>query len=164
MLVNTCNRLQTILFDYKPNKTLMSLHLWVVINFFQTVQYRTSKFIIMYSLNNSVTLIGNVGQDIELKTLESGAKYVKASVATNSYYKDKNGEKVTKVTWHPVIAWNRQAEIMEKILRKGSRIMLQGELNHDSYKTKDGETRYYSEVRIHNFTSLTPKAETALPF
>ena len=100
---------------------------------------------------------------MEIRTLESGAKVAKTTIATHKYYKDKNGEKVEKTDWHPVVAWNQTAELMEKLLKKGSRVIAQGELNHDSYKTKDGETRYFSQVKIHNFTNFTAKTE-ALPF
>lgn len=117
----------------------------------------------MSTLNNSVTLIGNLGKDIEITNLPSGAVVGKTSLATNKFYMDKNGEKVQKVEWHPIVVWNKTAELMEKICKKGNRVMVKGELNHDSYKNKDGEMRYSTQVKIFEFQNFTPKDEK-LPF
>ena len=117
----------------------------------------------MYTFNNSITLIGNLGKDVEMTTLASGATVAKLSVVTSSFYKDKNGEKVVKTEWHPCEAWNRTAENMAKFLKKGTKVIVRGELNHDSYKTKEGDTRYFSKVKVHEFQSLSLKEEK-LPF
>ncbi len=122
-----------------------------------------TKKIIMNALNNSVTLIGFLGTDVDYSILPSGTKLAKTVIATNSYYKDKNGEKVQKTEWHPVVAWNKTAELMSQLLKKGSQVLIQGQLNHDSYKTKDGEMKYYTQVKINEFKNFTQKDEN-LPF
>ncbi len=117
----------------------------------------------MNALNNSVTLIGYLGTDVQITELSSGVKIGKTSIATNSVYKDKNGEKVQKTEWHPIIAWNGTAEKMSKFLKKGSHVLVQGQLNQESYKTKTGETKYSTQVKVNNFKNFSTKDE-ALPF
>ncbi len=117
----------------------------------------------MYSLTNSVTLIGNLGNDVELTTFDSGAIKARASIATHSVYKDKNGERIEKTQWHPIVAWNKTAELMGKILKKGSRVIVQGELVHENYKNKEGEVKYVSNVKVREFKNFTSKEEN-LPF
>lgn len=117
----------------------------------------------MYNLNNSVTLVGNLGRDIEMKTLESGSKVASTSIATNHTYTNAKGEKVQDVEWHNVVAWNKTAELMERLLKKGSKVILQGSLKNETYKSKDGEIRYATKVRIFEFQKLSPKEE-AMPF
>lgn len=117
----------------------------------------------MYNLNNSVTLIGNLGRDIEIKTLESGSKVANTSVATNRIYTNTKGERVQEVEWHNIVAWNKTAELMEQLLKKGSKVLVKGSLHNDAYKNKEGEMRYSTKVRINAFHKLTPKEE-AMPF
>ena len=70
----------------------------------------------MNTLRNKVQLIGNLGNDPEIITLESGKKLAKFSIATNESYKNSLGEKITDTQWHNVVAWNKTAEIIEKYL------------------------------------------------
>ena len=74
----------------------------------------------MNALRNKVQLIGNLGMDPEVKSLDGGKKLAKMSIATNEIYKNANGEKVTETQWHNLIAWGKTAEIVEKFLKKGS--------------------------------------------
>jgi single-strand DNA-binding protein len=117
----------------------------------------------MNNLSNSVTLVGNLGRDVEVTTLDSGAKVANTSIATNRNYTNSSGEKVQEVEWHNVVAWNKTAELMERLLKKGNRVMLQGALKNETYKTKEGEIRYATKVRINEFQKLTLKEE-AMPF
>ncbi|MDG1111582.1 MAG: single-stranded DNA-binding protein, partial [Polaribacter sp.] len=82
----------------------------------------------MNTLRNKVQLIGNLGNDPEIITLESGKKLAKFSIATNESYKNAMGEKVTDTQWHNVIAWNKTAEIIEKYVIKGNEIAIEGKL------------------------------------
>jgi len=118
----------------------------------------------MYDLNNTVQLVGNLGRDIEMKTLESGSKLAQTSIATNRTYTNEKGEKVQEVQWHNIVAWNKTAELMDRLLKKGSHVIIQGSLKNDSYKNKDGEVRYATQVRINGFQKLSPKEEEAMPF
>ncbi|GLR16864.1 single-stranded DNA-binding protein [Portibacter lacus] len=122
----------------------------------------------MYNLNNSVRLTGHLGKDIEFITLESGAKIAKTTIATNSFYTNKQGEKIQEVEWHNIVAWNKTAELMQRFLKKGSKVTVEGMLKNESYKNKDGEMKYFTNVKINNFNNLTPKEEEvkaeAMPF
>ena len=117
----------------------------------------------MYNLSNSVTLMGNLGQDVEVTNFDNGNKLAKTSIAINRSYTNSKGEKVQEVDWHNLIAWNKTAELMERLLKKGSRVMVQGALKHETYKTKAGEIRYSTKVSINGFQNLSPKEE-GVPF
>ena len=103
----------------------------------------------MNTLRNKVQLIGNLGNDPEIITLESGKKLAKFSLATNENYKDANGEKQTKTDWHNIVAWNKTADIIEKYVTKGKEIAIDGKLTNRSYETKEGEKRYITEVVVN---------------
>lgn len=100
----------------------------------------------MNALRNKVQLIGNLGNDPEIVTLESGKKLAKMSLATNETYKNDQGEKVTETQWHHVIAWGKSAEIIEKYLTKGKEVAVEGKLTYRSYEDKNGEKKYFTEV------------------
>ncbi|MFN2262085.1 MAG: single-stranded DNA-binding protein [Psychroflexus sp.] len=110
----------------------------------------------MSTLKNSVQLMGNVGQTPEVINLESGKKLVKFSLATNEYYNNNEGEKVTNTYWHNIVAWGKTAEIIEKYVDKGREIIVQGKLTPRSYEDKNGEKRYITEVNC-NEVVLTSK-------
>ena len=93
----------------------------------------------MSTLRNKVQLIGNLGKDPEIITLENGSKLAKFSLATNENYKDKNGEKQSKTEWHNLIAWNKTAELIEKYVTKGKEIAIEGKLSNKSYEDKEGQ-------------------------
>ena len=111
----------------------------------------------MNALKNKVQLIGNLGNDPEILTLESGKKLAKFSIATNETYKNANGEKVTDTQWHNVVAWNKTAEIIEQYVSKGSELLVEGKLTSRSYETKEGEKRYITEVVCNEFLMLGGK-------
>ena len=102
----------------------------------------------MNSLRNKVQLIGNLGNDPEITTLESGKKLAKFSLATNESYKDASGQKVDNVQWHNLVAWNKTADIIEKYVTKGKEVAIEGKLTSRSYETKEGEKRYVTEVVV----------------
>ncbi len=108
----------------------------------------------MNALKNKVQLIGNLGQDPEVLTLDSGAKLAKFSLATNETYRNGKGEKVTETQWHNIVAWGKIAEIVENFLSKGREVAVEGKLIHRSYETKEGEKRYVSEVRCSEVLML----------
>ncbi len=100
----------------------------------------------MKTLRNTVQLIGHVGQEPEIKTLEGGRKMANITIATNEvYYKD-NGDKVENTEWHRVVAWGKTAEIIEKYVVKGKEIAVEGKLTHRSYDDKNGDKRFITEV------------------
>jgi single-strand DNA-binding protein len=111
----------------------------------------------MNSLRNKVQLIGNLGNDPEIITLESGKKLAKFSLATNESYKDASGQKVDNVQWHNLIAWNKTADIVEKYVTKGKEIAVEGKLTSRSYETKEGEKRHITEVVVNELLMLGNK-------
>lgn len=108
----------------------------------------------MSTLKNKVQLLGNLGNEPEIITLESGKKLAKFSIATNETYRNAKGEKVTDTQWHNVIAWNKTAEIIEKYLQKGNEVMVEGKLTSRSYENKEGEKRYITEVVCNELLML----------
>ena len=111
----------------------------------------------MSTLRNKVQLIGNLGNDPEIITLESGKKLAKFSLATNESYKDASGEKQTKTDWHNLVAWGKTADIIEKYITKGKEIAIEGKLSTRSYETKEGENRYVTEVIVNELLMLGNK-------
>ncbi len=118
----------------------------------------------MNALRNKVQLIGHLGADVELKTLDNGNSVARISVATNEYYKNKAGEKVTDTTWHNVVAWGKTAELANQLLKKGSEVALEGKLSNRSYEDKAGVKKYVSEVVMNEFLLLDKKEAAAAPF
>lgn len=107
---------------------------------------------------NRVTLYGNLGSDVELRDVGS-TKVAKFSMATNKTWKDKEGNKQEKVTWHSCEAWGRTAEVMAGYLAKGSSIIVEGEIDNQTYE-KEGEKRYASKVKVNDFYFTASKSET----
>ena len=112
----------------------------------------------MNTLRNKVQLIGNLGNDPEIITLDSGKKLAKFSLATNEHYKDADGQKQTKTDWHNLVAWNKTAEIIENYVTKGKEIAIEGKLSSRSYETKEGEKRYITEVVVSEVLMLGNKS------
>ena len=108
----------------------------------------------MNTLRNKVQLIGNLGNDPEIITLDSGKKLAKFSLATNEHYKDKDGQKQTKTEWHNVVAWNKTIEIIEQYVSKGKEIAIEGKLSTRSYEDKEGQKRYATEVIVNELLLL----------
>ena len=111
----------------------------------------------MSTLRNKVQLIGNLGNNPEITTLESGKKIAKFSIATNESYKNAQGEKVTDTQWHNVVGWNKTAEIIERYLEEGSEVAIEGKLTSRSYETKEGEKKYITEVVANEVLMLGGK-------
>ncbi len=95
---------------------------------------------------NKVILIGNLGKDPEVRYLEGNVAVARFSLATNESYKDKKGDWQTATEWHDIVAWRQLAERVEKQLKKGSQIYVEGKLTHRKYQDKDGNDRYVTEV------------------
>ncbi|CAI2765905.1 single-stranded DNA-binding protein [Flavobacterium collinsii] len=102
----------------------------------------------MNALKNRVQLIGHVGNDPEIKTLENGRKLAYLSIATNEKYTNDKGEKVEQTEWHRVTAWGKTAEIIEKFVVKGKEVAVEGKLTHRSYDDKNGEKKFITEVVV----------------
>ncbi|HEU0110930.1 MAG TPA: single-stranded DNA-binding protein [Flavisolibacter sp.] len=113
----------------------------------------------MYALRNKVQLIGNLGQNPEIKTTEGGKKLARFNIATNESYRNTKGEKVTETQWHTVIAWGKVADIAEKYLSKGSEVAIEGKLVNRSYNDKQGNKKYVTEVQVNEVLMLDKAAK-----
>ena len=113
----------------------------------------------MNSLKNSVQLIGNLGNDPQVKHLDSGRIVANLSIATSDKYKNKEGEKIEETQWHDLVIWGKTAEIAEKYLRKGSKIAVEGKLTHRSFDDKEGNKRYVTEILVNELLMLGDKRE-----
>ena len=102
-------------------------------------------------------LIGNLGQDPEVKELNGGKKVAKFSLATNETYRNKAGEKVTDTQWHNLVAWGKTADIIGKYLKKGSEVAVEGKLLNRNYTDKEGVKRYVTEIQISELLMLGSK-------
>lgn len=130
------------------------------------------------SLNKAV-LIGNLGSDPEIRTTGSGTKVAQFSLATSRSWKSASGEQQEKTEWHRIVCWDKLADIVERYLRKGSQVYIEGEIEYRSYEAKDGSgTRYVTEIRARDmlmlggreggggggdFESSAPRARAAAP-
>lgn len=106
---------------------------------------------------NKVILVGNLGQDPELRYTGSGTAVCNLRLATNESYKDSSGQLVEKTEWHSVVAWSRLAEICGEYLKKGSLVYFEGSLQTRSWDDKDGNTRYTTEVKAREMMMLDSK-------
>ena len=108
----------------------------------------------MNSLKNRVTLIGNLGQDPETKTTESGKKVSNFTLATDDGYKNSDGQKVSETTWHNIGAWNGLAEIAGKYLKKGRQVAVEGRIVYRTYEDKKGATKNITEIVLNDLLLL----------
>ncbi len=111
----------------------------------------------MKSLRNKVQLIGNLGQAPEIVNFENGKKLAKFSLATNETYKNAKGEKQVETQWHNVIAWGKTAEIIEKFVKKGQEIAVEGKIMYEMYDAQDGTKRQSTKIQINELVLLGKK-------
>ncbi|MDR2286663.1 MAG: single-stranded DNA-binding protein [Prevotellaceae bacterium] len=95
---------------------------------------------------NKVILIGNAGKDPEIRHLDSGVAVITLPVVTSERIKDRSGEWREMSEWHNVVFWRALAESVEKYVRKGSQILVEGKLRNRSWEDRDGQKRYTTEV------------------
>ncbi len=106
----------------------------------------------MASSLNKVILIGNLGNDPEVKTMQNGTKVANLSLATSESWKDKTtGDRKEKTELHRVVIFGNLAEIAEKYLTKGSKVYLSGSLQTRKWTDKDGNDKYSTEVVLQGF-------------
>ena len=109
----------------------------------------------MTNLRNKVQLIGNLGKPVEYKKLDSGKTFSRVSIATKDIYKNKSGEKIVDTQWHNLVGWDRIADNMEMLMKKGKKVAVEGKLQHRTYEDKDGTKRYVSEILVQEFELLS---------
>jgi single-strand DNA-binding protein len=102
---------------------------------------------------NKVILVGNVGRDPEIRHLDKGVAVARFSLATTENYTAKTGEKVSNTEWHNIVAWRGLAEVVEKYVKKGSQLYIEGRLRTNSYE-KDGVKHYTTEINADTLHML----------
>jgi len=107
-------------------------------------------------MKNRVLLIGNLGHDPETRTLDSGKRVSKFTLATSDTFKNGDGQKVTETTWHNIVAWNRLSDFASKYLKKGRQVYIEGKIAYRSYEDKTGITKYITEIVASNVLCLSP--------
>jgi single-strand DNA-binding protein len=112
---------------------------------------------------NKVTLIGNLGNDPEIRTTNSGTKVAQFSVATSRKWNSPSGEKQEKTEWHKCVAWNGGtkgsglADIIERYVKKGDKIYVEGRIEYRQYEDKDKVTKYITEINVREILLLGGK-------
>jgi single-strand DNA-binding protein len=106
---------------------------------------------------NKVILIGNLGQDPELRYTSAGVAVTTFTLATNESWKDQDGNTQERTQWHNLVAWRKLAEICGEYLKKGSRIYAEGRLQYRNYDDKNGVKRYITEIVLDQMMMLDSK-------
>jgi single-strand DNA-binding protein len=109
---------------------------------------------------NKVILIGNLGQDPEIRYTSNGTAVANFSIATTDSWKDADGNKQEKTEWHNITAWKKLAEICGEYLHKGSRVYVEGSIGQQTWE-KDGEKKYKTIITIQSMLMLDTKKEGA---
>jgi len=116
-------------------------------------------------MKNQVNLIGNLGADPELRYTGNGTPVANMRLATNEFWKNKDGERQEHVEWHRIVAWGKLAEICAEHLEKGRLVSVEGKIRTRQWTDKDGNKRYTTEIIARDVTFLgarkTAKAETS---
>ena len=113
---------------------------------------------------NKAMLIGRVGQNPEIKTInEQGRKAAQFSLATTERYKDRNGEVKEQTEWHNIVAFDKTAELIEKFVTKGMLLYVEGKLRTRSWDDRDGNKRYVTEVLVNGIQFLEKKEQSDTP-
>lgn len=109
---------------------------------------------------NKVTLIGNLGNDPEIRTTSTGKKVAQFSLATGRQWTSASGEKQEKTEWHKCVAWNAGgkgtglADIIERYVKKGDKLFVEGQIEYRQYEDKDKQTRYVTEINVKEILLL----------
>lgn len=102
---------------------------------------------------NKVILVGNLGKDPEVRTMQNGNRVANLSVATSDSWKDKGGERQEKTEWHRVVVFGNLADIAERYLKKGSKVYLCGSLQTRRWTDQQGAEKFSTEVVLQGFNA-----------
>lgn len=108
---------------------------------------------------NKVILIGRLGQDPEVKTLNGGNIVATMSLATSENWKDDAGQAHEKTEWHRCVAWNKTAQLIEKYVKKGQQVYVEGKLETRSWDDQQGQKRYTTEIKVTSIQFLGGKGD-----
>ena len=111
---------------------------------------------------NKVMLIGNLGNDPEVRSTTGGNRVATFSLATSRTWNDASGSKQEKTEWHRCVVWNSKtstlADIVEKYVKKGDKLYVEGRVEYRQWQDKDGQTRYSTEINVRELIMFGGKA------
>jgi single-strand DNA-binding protein len=116
---------------------------------------------------NKVTLIGNLGNDPEIRTTPGGSKVAQFSLATSRQWNSASGEKQEKTEWHKCVAWNQGqrgtglADVIERYVKKGDKLYVEGRIEYRQYEDKEKQTKYVTEINVREIILLGGKGSGA---
>lgn len=113
----------------------------------------------MNASRNRVQLIGNLGSNPEIKKFDNGKVLARINLATTERYKDESGKQITDTQWHHITAWGSLANTIEKYLKKGSEVVIQGKLVYRNYENKEGKKQYITEIVASEVIMLGKRGE-----
>jgi len=116
----------------------------------------------MFTLKNSVKLIGHIADMPEVKRTENGKTMARLRIGTKENFRDSNGEKTSETQWHRLVAWGKTAEIIQQYLKKGSHVAIDGKLVHRSYTDREGLKRYVTEIQVNEMLMLDSKVPAVI--
>lgn len=112
---------------------------------------------------NRATLIGNVGSDPEVRSTTGGGRVATISLATSEKWRDATGNEREETQWHRVVFWNttarKLADLVERYVQKGARVMVEGKIVYKKWDDKDGNTRYSTEINARDILFLSSKKD-----
>ncbi len=108
---------------------------------------------------NKVMLIGNVGNDPEVRATSNGARVAQLNLATTRSWSGPGGERQEKTEWHRCVLWNQRpggglADVVERYVRKGDRLYIEGSIEYRQWQDREGQTRYTTEIRVREMIML----------
>ena len=112
---------------------------------------------------NKAILVGFVGNDPEVRYLESGRPVANFRLATTENYTNRNGERVSQTEWHNIVLWRGLAEVAEKYVKKGTQVYIEGRIKTRAWDDRDGNKRYTTEIVADNMTLLSRRGDSAGP-
>lgn len=110
---------------------------------------------------NKVILLGNLGNDPEVRHLENGSAVARFSIATSENYTNKNGERVEQTEWHRIELWDNLAKIAEQYLKKGNSVYIEGKIRTETWTDKEGNQREGKTIRANSMQLLGGRNNSA---
>jgi single-strand DNA-binding protein len=111
---------------------------------------------------NKVTLIGNLGNDPEVRSTTGGSRVATFSLATSRSWNDAAGAKQEKTEWHRCVVWNSKAsnlaDVVERYVKKGDKLYVEGRIEYRQWQDKEGQTRYSTEINVRELIMLSPRS------
>jgi single-strand DNA-binding protein len=113
---------------------------------------------------NKVSLIGNLGNDPEVRSTTGGNRVATFSLATSRSWNDASGARQEKTEWHRCVVWNTKtsqlADIVERYVKKGDKLYVEGRIEYRQWQDKDGQTRYSTEINVRELIMLTSRSQS----